>query len=150
MVVAEKIRTNVKPQLISTVEIASGYHTSFNIDSKQIDEDNWECHVLEFLGNYTFGDVVKLAYNLGDCTFNIDEWYEIAKYLNVMDYSVIVSAFVNAKYDMDKMQAIVNNKLLLIDSNTDNFEVQKEFEEMQQWRITAKTIANNILEKDEH
>lgn len=57
--------------------------------------------------------------------------------VGVMDYGSIVSAYINAKYNNDQMQAIVNNYLAGEDT--------EKFEEMQAYRVWAKTTARQIV-----
>jgi len=56
-------------------------------------------------------------------------------------YEVMVSAIINSRYDADRMQAIINNRLLEDDSE----EHLSEFREMQQWRKTAKAVAKELM-----
>lgn len=55
-------------------------------------------------------------------------------------YSGIISAIINAKYDNDSMWAIVNNHLLQRSSDA-----EQKYNEMQEWRVFAKTMAKEIL-----
>lgn len=57
---------------------------------------------------------------------------------NVSD---LISAFIREKYSVSQVEAIVNNYLL---DNT-NKEYLKEFNDMQEWRKEAKSIAKKII-----
>ena len=57
---------------------------------------------------------------------------------NVSD---LISAFIREKYSVSQVEAIVNNYLL---DNT-NEEYLKEFNDMQEWRKQAKSIAKKIV-----
>ena len=63
--------------------------------------------------------------------------------VGVTDYGSIVSALINAKYDADSMQAIVNNKLL--DGEDPDYDAA--FQKMQAWRAEAKWIGKEITEE---
>lgn len=67
---------------------------------------------------------------------------QITMPVGVTDYGSIVSALINAKYNNDQMQAIVNNKLL----NDGDPDHEAAFQEMQAWRTEAKRIAKEIVE----
>ena len=56
------------------------------------------------------------------------------------DYASIVSAIINAKYDNDKMQAVVNNYLL----DSDDLDNVVDFDNMQNYRAFAKRTAREI------
>lgn len=58
----------------------------------------------------------------------------------VHDYASIVSAIINAKYDNDKMQAVVNNYLL----DSDDLDNVVDFDNMQNYRAFAKRTAREI------
>ena len=55
--------------------------------------------------------------------------------------SNLISAFIREKYSVSQVEAIVNNYLL---DNT-NKEYLKEFNDMQEWRKQAKSIAKKII-----
>lgn len=57
---------------------------------------------------------------------------------NVSD---LISAFIRERYSVSQVEAIVNNYLL---DNT-NKEYLKEFNDMQEWRKEAKSIAKTIV-----
>ena len=57
---------------------------------------------------------------------------------NVSD---LISAFIRERYSVSQVEAIVNNYLL---DNT-NKEYLKEFNDMQEWRKQAKSIAKKIV-----
>lgn len=67
-------------------------------------------------------------------------YYFIEMPLGVDDYDSEVNAIVIAKYPSDVMQSVINNYLL---DPTDN-KAKREFEEMQDWRKTAKEFASDI------
>ncbi len=56
-------------------------------------------------------------------------------------YDDIVAAVVTAEYPGDRMQAVVNNYLL----DPSNEDTKAEFDEMQQWRAKAKSLAKECL-----
>lgn len=67
---------------------------------------------------------------------------QITMPVGVTDYGSIVSALINANYNNDQMQAIINNKLL-----DDGDVVHEEtFQTMQAWRAESKRIAKEIVE----
>lgn len=70
--------------------------------------------------------------------------YEAVRVPISFNYSMLVSAIIKEKYSDDKMQAIINNHLLEIN----NEEHEKEFNEMQSWRLHAKEIARIIIENN--
>lgn len=59
------------------------------------------------------------------------------------DYASIVAALVNARYDRDAMDAIVNNYL----ADPEDAEHAAEMAAMQAWRAEAKAIATRALEE---
>lgn len=67
---------------------------------------------------------------------------QITMPVGVTDYGSIVSALINAKYNNDQMQAIINNKLL-DDGDADH---EAAFQTMQTWRAESKRIAKEIVE----
>lgn len=58
-----------------------------------------------------------------------------------MNYDYLVSTLIKTRYNDNKVQAIINNYLL--DSDDEN--IIKEFNEMQEWRKISKQIAKEIL-----
>lgn len=56
-------------------------------------------------------------------------------------YSVVVEKLIRDKYSVSQVEAIVNNYL----SDTSNEEYLKEFNDMQEWRKKAKSIAKKIV-----
>lgn len=61
---------------------------------------------------------------------------------NTLDcYSVIIEKLIRDKYSVSQVEAIVNNYL----SDTSNEEYLKEFNDMQEWRKEAKSIAKKII-----
>lgn len=58
-----------------------------------------------------------------------------------MNRAGLISAIIRAKYSQDAMEAIVNNYI----GDGKNKEALTEFQQMQQWRNYAKTIADNVL-----
>lgn len=54
----------------------------------------------------------------------------------------IIEAIIRYRYSKDRMEAIVNNYLNTVHSQED----VEAFEEMQEWRTAAKTIASDVLE----
>lgn len=61
----------------------------------------------------------------------------------VWSYASIVAALVNARYDRDAMEAIVNNYL----ADPADAEHAAEMAAMQAWRAEAKAIARRALEE---
>lgn len=59
------------------------------------------------------------------------------------DYASVVAALVNARFDRDAMDAIVNNYL----ADPADAEHAAEMAEMQAWRAEAKAIATRALEE---
>lgn len=59
------------------------------------------------------------------------------------DYASVVAALVNARYDRDAMEAIVNNYL----ADPADAEHAAEMAAMQAWRAEAKAIARRALEE---
>lgn len=57
--------------------------------------------------------------------------------------SQLVSAIIHGRYSDDAMQAIINNYLL----EDEDSEHQKEWNDMQMWRVEAKRMAKEILEE---
>lgn len=57
---------------------------------------------------------------------------------NVSD---LISAFIRERYSVSQVEAIVNNYL----SDMSNEEYLKEFNDMQEWRKQAKSIAKKIV-----
>ena len=55
--------------------------------------------------------------------------------------SKVIDAIVTAAYPSDVMQAIVNNHLLENDSE----EHEAEYNEMQAWRVKAKSVAADVM-----
>lgn len=55
--------------------------------------------------------------------------------------SDLISAFIREKYSASQVEAIVNNYLL----DATNEEYLKEFNNMQEWRKEAKSIAKKII-----
>lgn len=55
--------------------------------------------------------------------------------------SDLISAFIREKYSVSQVEAIVNNYLL----DMSNEEYLKEFNDMQEWRKEAKSIAKKII-----
>jgi hypothetical protein len=56
-------------------------------------------------------------------------------------YSVVIEKLIRDKYSVSQVEAIVNNYLL---DNT-NEEYLKEFNDMQEWRKEAKSIAKKVI-----
>ena len=56
-------------------------------------------------------------------------------------YSAIIEKLIREKYSVSQVEAIVNNYLL---DNT-NEEYLKEFNDMQEWRKEAKSIAKKVI-----
>lgn len=65
-------------------------------------------------------------------------------YPSQMNRSAIISAVIRAKYDQNKMEAIINNYL---EDPTDE-DALAGIHEMQSWRNMAKLIAKEALEED--
>ena len=59
----------------------------------------------------------------------------------VWGYDTLVSALVKARYDDDRMTAIINNRM----AEPDDADIAAEWEEMQQWRREAKALAKQII-----
>ena len=59
----------------------------------------------------------------------------------VWGYDTLVSALVKARYDDDRMTAIINNRM----AEPDDADIAAEWEEMQAWRREAKTLAKQII-----
>ena len=59
----------------------------------------------------------------------------------VWGYDALVSALVKARYDDDRMMAVINNHL----DKPDDVEISAEWNDMQQWRREAKTLAKQII-----
>lgn len=57
---------------------------------------------------------------------------------NVSD---LISAFIRERYSVSQVEAIVNNYL----SDATNKEYLKEFNELQEWRKEAKSIAKKVI-----
>ena len=55
--------------------------------------------------------------------------------------SNLINAFVREKYSVSQVEAIINNYLL----DATNEEYLKEFNDMQEWRKEAKSIAKKIV-----
>jgi len=55
--------------------------------------------------------------------------------------SRVVDAIVTSAYPSDVMQAVINNHLL----GDDDAEHEAEFAAMQEWRVLAKSTADNVL-----
>jgi hypothetical protein len=70
---------------------------------------------------------------------NITEykWIELRMPTEKYTYSGLIDELVNFKYDLSKNIAIINNYLL----EPTNIEYKKEFDDLQEWRLTAKNIA---------
>lgn len=60
---------------------------------------------------------------------------------DIYNVSDLISAFIRERYSVSQVEAIVNNYLL---DNT-NKEYLKEFNDMQEWRKQAKSIAKEII-----
>lgn len=60
--------------------------------------------------------------------------------LNACKVSDIIDAIIRERYSASQVEAIVNNYLL----DTSNEEYLKEFNEMQEWRKQAKSIAKKV------
>lgn len=58
------------------------------------------------------------------------------------DRATVISTLIRQKYRDDEMQAIINNYLL----DPDDEEVVAEFNEMQEYRRFAKTLADEFLQ----
>lgn len=65
---------------------------------------------------------------------------EITLPTGMHDYGTMVSALITAKYDIDRMQAVINN--YLIEPTESAYE--EAFNVMQEWRKEAKRIAREI------
>ena len=71
------------------------------------------------------------------------KWCEITLPVGTPTYSQLVSAIIHGRYSDDAMQAIINNYLL----EDEDSEHQKEWNDMQMWRVEAKRMAKEILEE---
>jgi hypothetical protein len=71
------------------------------------------------------------------------KWCEINLPVGMPTYSQLVSAIIHGRYSDDAMQAIINNHLL----EDEDSEHQKEWNDMQMWRMEAKRMAKEILEE---
>ena len=71
-------------------------------------------------------------------------YLQVEMYPSQMRRSAIISAVIRAKYDQDKMEAIINNYL---EDPTDE-DALAGIHEMQSWRNMAKLIAKEALEED--
>ena len=69
------------------------------------------------------------------------KWCEITLPVGTPTYSQLVSAIIHGRYSDDAMQAIINNYLL----EDEDSEHQKEWNDMQMWRVEAKRMAKEIL-----
>lgn len=79
------------------------------------------------------------------------KWQSITLEPGIWSYDAIVSAIVDAKYPIDKMQAIQNNFALVtlnLLGEDEAKEVTSEMLEMQSWRSKAKEIAKDALAAD--
>ena len=54
----------------------------------------------------------------------------------------VIDAIVTAEYPNDRMQAVVNNYL----ANQKDAEHKKEFDDMQDWRAHAKSVADEVMQ----
>ena len=71
------------------------------------------------------------------------KWCEITLPVGMPTYSQLVSAIIHGRDSDDAMQAIINNHLL----EDEDSEHQKEWNDMQMWRMEAKRMAKEILEE---
>ncbi len=67
--------------------------------------------------------------------------YESVRMDKSITYSKVVSAIINDRYSNDAMQAVVNNYL----KDPSDAERKQEFDEMQDWRDKAKSVARQIF-----
>lgn len=61
--------------------------------------------------------------------------------LQSVNYQDAVTAIIRNKYSSSDVEAIVNNYLL----DTENEKYKKEFDEMQEYRLEAKSIAKKVV-----
>ncbi len=71
------------------------------------------------------------------------KWCEITLPVGTPTYSQLVSAIIHGRYSDDAMEAIIKNYLL----EDEDSEHQKEWNDMQMWRVEAKRMAKEILEE---
>lgn len=90
------------------------------------------------LRQYTIAFDVQKSGNNEQEMYN---WSEVTFDIGKPTYSQLTAAIIQSRYPQDDMQAIINNHLL----EDDNVEHQKEWVEMQEWRVEAKKIAKKIL-----
>lgn len=67
-------------------------------------------------------------------------FYSVKVKVGDWDYSGIVNAIVSAEYPADRMQAVINNFMQNLSSDS-----EQEFEDMQAWRNLAKKTACEVL-----
>lgn len=87
-----------------------------------------------------------VKYRAEDCTEGeyTRRWQAVQLETGVWGYDAIVAAIVTAEYPSDRMQAVVNNYL----AQPEDAAIKAEFDEMQDWRAYAKSVARKCLETD--
>lgn len=161
-VMMEKVFCEERPQVVSAIMNRHGLHTTYNVGCEEVaDPKGYGCYAIAFPDEHSFGDVAKAVHDCG-AEPSTEEWHEIAVYHGLMDegadgYGVIVAGLINARYSENEMQAIVNNRLLLLDEveGTRCFaeeelgrktDIGSEYFEMQEFRMECKRLAREILE----
>lgn len=87
-------------------------------------------------------DMVRIPYEITELAPGIYSWSTLTvNYMN-FNYGGLVDALIGLKYSSAEMTAVINNYLL---DPTDEL-IKKEFDEMQEYRKYAKTIARSIIE----
>ena len=97
----------------------------------------------DILETYVLGGVRRYDINIDVVQVGeMYKWEQVNVPIEKWNYSGVVDALITYKYPIDKMQAVINNYLL---DPTDP-DILKDFNEMQQWRQQAKTIAKEALQ----
>ena len=68
-------------------------------------------------------------------------WTRICLAPGPLTYDALVAALVRTRYSDDAMTAIINNRM----AEPDDADIAAEWEQMQQWRREAKTLAKQII-----
>ena len=144
------ITQSYPPTIVNSWNVEHEY-TTVNVGVSSIppptEEENngeewYECLSATFRGDVTLRDILTVidkALPMEQLT--TDELTAIADITGGRDYETMVSAMVSARYSTDKMQAIINNRLL----DDGNEEHEAEYNAMQAWRAEAKQIATEAM-----
>jgi hypothetical protein len=92
--------------------------------------------------NTSTANMVIIPYNITKYDNDYYTWHELDINVKNFSYAGIINLLVCRKYPSDKMQAIINNYLL----DPTDVDALSEFNEMQEYRKEAKSIARQIMD----